>query len=144
MQWDLVCQWSSLPKITQSMYFVGFLISSSVCGWLSDTFGRRKVFLYSCVVFPVVTLASGLAPSYIMYAFTRLLIGAAYAGTLTYYVLNSEIVGTEYRSVTAIVGAICFSSGYLVLAVCAYYITNWRHLTLWSAILLLTPFIGWR
>lgn len=102
------------------------------------------MFLYSCVLFPVVTLASGLAPSYLMYVFTRFLVGAAYAGTLTYYVLNSEIVGTEYRSRIVVLGSASFPAGYLMLAVCAYYITGWRHLTVFSALSLATSLIGWR
>ena len=67
---------------TISIYLVATTSVMPLMGNLSDTFGRKKVFVYSLILFTVTSLACGLAPNiYSLIAF-RFLQGAGGASFL--------------------------------------------------------------
>ena len=48
---------------TVSVYFIGVTMAMPLAGSLSDTFGRKRVFLISLALFTVSSMACGLAPN---------------------------------------------------------------------------------
>lgn len=143
IQWNLICGLSYLPSLSQSIYFVGFLLGSWFSGLLADKFGRWNVCIYLTVLMPPVALVSGLAPSYSIYAFSRFMMGVCAPGSLSFYVLFMETVGLKYRSLVITLSSATFGVGYLFLAVAAYFIPHWRQLTVFTAAitLVMVPFI---
>ena len=48
---------------TMSMFYIGVTMAMPLAGNLSDSFGRKKVFLVSLILFTASSLACGLAPN---------------------------------------------------------------------------------
>ncbi|KAL5463309.1 hypothetical protein EMCRGX_G032201 [Ephydatia muelleri] len=46
-EWDLVCLWSYLPKLSQSAYFVGMMFGCWSLGSFAERIGRKKVYFLS-------------------------------------------------------------------------------------------------
>ena len=55
---------------TMSLFFIGVVMAMPLAGNLSDSFGRKKIFLLSLILFTASSLACGLAPDiYTLIAF---------------------------------------------------------------------------
>lgn len=55
---------------TMSIYFIGVVTAMPLAGNLSDSFGRKKIFMISLILFTASSLACGLAPNiYTLIAF---------------------------------------------------------------------------
>lgn len=131
IQWDLVCSKSNLPNLSQSVYFVGALIGAWIWGIVTDKFGRRKVFFLTSLLMILSGIGTALSVGYYSFVFFRLCSGINCAGALlSCYVLCIEIVGKSGRKVAGLTGSAIFSVGYPILAILAYFIRNWRLLTL--------------
>ena len=144
-QWDLLCSKSSWPNMSQSVFFVGSLIGAWVWGIIADKIGRKKVFFITLLCTVASGLGFGLAFSYTVFVFFRLLSAVSCAGViLTSYVLSVEIVGITARSYAGIVGAVFFSMAYPFLALLAYFIRSWRWLCVVISLLGLGYFPLWR
>ena len=128
-QWNLVCSKSSLPNMSQSVYFVGSLLGAWLWGTVADKIGRKKVFYITLTCTIISGLGFGLSPSYAVFVVFRLLNAISCAGVvLTSYVLSMEIVGVSARSFAGIAGSGFFAIGYPILACLAYFIRSWRWL----------------
>ena len=69
---------------------------------------------------------------------------AGSAGLLATYVLSMEIIGTSYRSFAGMVFHVFFALGYPMLALMAYYIRDWRTLSITSALIGVVVALMWR
>jgi EmrB/QacA subfamily drug resistance transporter len=67
---------------TISIFFIAVTIGMPLAGNLSDSFGRKKVFLVSLVLFTVGSLACGLAPNILVLIAARFLQGIGGAAFL--------------------------------------------------------------
>jgi EmrB/QacA subfamily drug resistance transporter len=65
---------------TISIYYIGVTITMPLAGSLSDTFGRKKVFLFFLILFTGSSLACGLAPNVSMLITFRFFQGIGGAG----------------------------------------------------------------
>ena len=129
-QWDLICDKSSLPNLSQSGYFLGLLIGSWVFGTIIDMIGRKKVYFMTTLCVAVFSVLSGLAPGFYFFAFFRVAIGFFSAGfILSSYSICIEITGISQRTFVGMVIHAFFAVGCLVLAVMAYLIRDWRALS---------------
>jgi EmrB/QacA subfamily drug resistance transporter len=55
---------------TMSIFFIGVVMAMPLAGNLSDRYGRKRIFLFSLIIFTVSSLACGLAPNiYLLIAF---------------------------------------------------------------------------
>lgn len=70
--WDASMEWIGLVN---SCTFVGMLFGCWFGGWLSDTFGRKKAFLFSVFFFSVFSILNGLAPNKELFLVFRTLTG---------------------------------------------------------------------
>lgn len=69
-----------LVQFTVALYLLGYGIGQFVLGILSDTFGRRKIFLTSTVFFVAVSFLSALSPNIYVLNLCRFLQGLGIAG----------------------------------------------------------------
>ncbi|XP_068605064.1 solute carrier family 22 member 21-like [Brachionichthys hirsutus] len=135
-EWDLVCENAWKVPFSTSLYFVGVLVGSFVCGHLSDRFGRKPVFfstMLSQAIFPLIQAAS---VSWVMFCVFNFLRGfgqvALYIVSL---VLGTEILRTSARVTFSVLGhSGGFGIGYALLPLAAYFIRGWRMLLVASAI----------
>ena len=69
----------SLGWAFSSLLF-GCVIGSTIAGRLTDRYGRRRILLWVAVLFAATSVATGLAPTFIMFVVARSLGGLAVGG----------------------------------------------------------------
>ncbi|CAL8975440.1 putative metabolite transport protein CsbC [Cellulomonas sp. T2.31MG-18] len=89
----------------------GAVVGALIGGWLSDRFGRRKIFLSTMVMFIVLGLAQAFAPSMAALAAIRLLLGIPLGSDLAAgytYIMESmeagkrEVMGNRWQAMFGI------------------------------------------
>ncbi|XP_034238416.1 organic cation transporter protein [Thrips palmi] len=129
MEWNLVCNSAWLRATADSLFMIGVLLGSIIFGALSDRYGRRPIFFTSLVLQVVGGTLAAIAPEFISFVIARMLVGATTSGVfLVAYVIALEMVGSKKRLIAGTVCQMFFSFGYMLTALVAYLITDWRHL----------------
>ncbi|XP_066906246.1 organic cation transporter protein isoform X2 [Halyomorpha halys] len=130
-KWDLVCDDLPLRSTAQSSVAVGKVIGAVLLGMLSDRYGRKKVFIFSSILFWVAGPSAAFVDSYIMFIAFRLMIGIAGSGLYeTAYTILLELTVKTYRAYLANIFNLAFSCGLLQLSILAYLTNDWRQLQL--------------
>ncbi|KAI5615089.1 solute carrier family 22 member 2 [Silurus asotus] len=138
-EFNMVCEDAWLLDMCQATLSVGFLIGSIAIGYLADRFGRKSVFLASCVLNTVTGILVAVSPNYISLLVFRALYGfGSKGGWMVAFVLITELVGVEYRRPVAVFFQMFFSMGILILPLMAYLISTWR----WLQIIITAPYLG--
>lgn len=130
IEWNMVCGKAWLRATSDALFMVGVLLGSIIFGQMSDNMGRKPVFFASLVIQVIFGIAAGVAPEYISYSISRLIVGATTSGVfLVAYVIAMEMVGPSYRLFAGVACMMFFSLGYVLTAAFAYAIPdNWRQL----------------
>ncbi|XP_022106852.1 solute carrier family 22 member 15-like isoform X2 [Acanthaster planci] len=136
-EWDLVCERKANAGYAQSLLMFGYLIGVVAVGRASDKFGRRRTFVGGILALVVVQFISAFTQNIYQYALTRFLGGFLYGGAgLAGYVLMLEgLLPKKSALLNSIFNCSC-SVAIVSLAVMAYYIRDWRHLTLLNCFLM--------
>ncbi|XP_071995553.1 solute carrier family 22 member 7-like [Engystomops pustulosus] len=130
-QWDLVCDRKWMNQAAATFFFMGLTIGSLICGFLSDRFGRRKILLVSFLVSTVFGVMSALSISYVMFSICRLICGVGLMGmTLISITLVLEWTDVSHRTFCGTISSMSWTAGYMILALLAYLIRDWRWLLL--------------
>lgn len=128
-EWDLVCQRAWWKASADAIFMVGVLLGSIIFGALSDKYGRKIIFFISLLLQAFAGVLTGLAPNYFIFVTFRMIVGAATSGVfLVAYVLALEMVGPKTRMFAGVACQMFFTTGYIMTALFAYYIRNWRWL----------------
>jgi hypothetical protein len=53
-EWDLVCDQEALLNLSETLFYAGSLVACFFCGYLSDTYGRRRIIMASALFSAVV------------------------------------------------------------------------------------------
>ncbi|XP_017273509.1 solute carrier family 22 member 6-like isoform X2 [Kryptolebias marmoratus] len=129
--WDLVCDLRSYKQIGQTIYMGGVLVGAFVFGSLSDRYGRRIVLIISNLLMAVSGTCAAFSPSFPLFCLFRFVCGTALSGVgLNTFTLTVEWIPTRVRTVTGMMLGYCFTFGQLILAGVAYFVRDWRWLTL--------------
>ncbi|XP_061767475.1 solute carrier family 22 member 15 isoform X3 [Nerophis ophidion] len=130
-EWVLVKQQAYKVSLAGSLFFAGLLLGNIIFGPLSDRIGRRPVYLAGLffeVLFGYVTVA---APSYELFAASRLLVGLMNGGIgLVSFVLTQEYVGKSYWAMTGTLTSMTFAVGIVLFGALGYAIRPWRTLAM--------------
>ncbi|XP_055375376.1 organic cation transporter protein-like [Condylostylus longicornis] len=128
-EWDMVCSRSWLTATSDSLFMLGVLLGSIIFGQMSDKYGRKPIFFASLVIQLIFGILAGIAPEYITYTISRIIIGATTSGVfLVAYVIAMEMVGASHRLFAGVVCMMFFSVGFMLTAAFSYFITDWRQL----------------
>lgn len=129
IEWDMVCGRAWLRATSDALFMIGVLLGSLFFGQMSDDYGRKPIFFASLVLQVIFGVCAGIAPNYLTYTISRLIVGATTSGTfLVSYVIAMEMVGPSSRLFTGVAVQMFFTTGYILVAAFAYYLPNWRHL----------------
>lgn len=133
-QFDLVCSRAFLAWLANAILFFGWAVGGIVLGILADKYGRKSVFFPSLLVVLLGTFAMAFGKVFWVVAFCRFIIGFFQAGCLlSMFVLAIELVGPEKRALAGSIGWYYFTAALMVLGLKAYYVRNWRTLTIISS-----------
>lgn len=129
--WHLVCDLRSLKQMAQTIYMGGVLVGAIIFGGLSDRYGRRILLLLSNLLMAVSGTCAAFSPSFPLFCLFRFGCGMALSGLgLNTFSLIVEWIPTRVRTVTGTITGYCYTLGQLLLAALAYFIRDWRWLTL--------------
>lgn len=144
-EWDLVCSRKGMNKATASVFFIGVMFGAPLFGFLSDRFGRRRLLLVSYLCSLTFAILSAISTSYVMFSVMRFFTGMSLAGiSIISIVLNVEWFSVEHRTFSGIIISLDWTLGNWLLALLAYFITEWRMLILAVTSPLLLAVFAWR
>ncbi|XP_063300236.1 solute carrier family 22 member 7-like isoform X2 [Pelobates fuscus] len=130
-EWDLVCDKKGLNQASATFFFIGLTVGSVICGYLSDRFGRRWILLVSFLISTIFGILSALSVSYMMFSLCRMLSGVGLMGmTLISITLALEWTDVSHRTFCGTISSLSWTAGYMLLALLAYLIRDWRWLLL--------------
>ncbi|XP_030368675.1 solute carrier family 22 member 13-like isoform X3 [Strigops habroptila] len=126
-EFDLVCDRKDLNDVSQAIYMVGLLLGAIILGPLSDTIGRRAVFLISMLIQGLFGVAIAFVPHFYVYMAFRCVVGTAESGIMiTALALATEWVGVSQRSKAVLISHCFFAIGHTIIPGLSYGIRNWR------------------
>eukprot|EP00397_Hematodinium_sp_SG-2012_P020388 GEMP01021001.1.p1 GENE.GEMP01021001.1~~GEMP01021001.1.p1 ORF type:complete len:540 (+),score=57.02 GEMP01021001.1:103-1722(+) len=130
-EWDLRCENTLWGPMLGSIFFFGFLFGVVFLGRMCDTYGRRKTFFASLSVVSFFSLWGPLfAHSFFWYSVSRSIVGFAVGGIgLSAYVLNTEILPSEKRSLVLLTSNSYFAAGLVIVTLLALVCPSWRTLS---------------
>lgn len=112
---------------------------------MADRVGRKKVLFLALLGTCFSGFASSLAGGIYSFALMRAIVAMFNSGVITScFVLRIEIVGTSARSFAGLVGGMFFSFGFVLLAIFAYFIRDWRFLIIVCTVYGLLHLFLWR
>ncbi|XP_061083324.1 solute carrier family 22 member 15 isoform X2 [Conger conger] len=128
-EWFLVKQQAYKVSLAGSLFFAGVLLGNVLFGPLSDKIGRKPVLIAGLFFEVLFGYATAFAPSYEMFALSRLLVGMMNGGmALVCFVLSQEYVGKSYWAMTGTLTNMMFAVGIALFAGLGYYVRQWRTL----------------
>ncbi|KAJ9458483.1 putative transporter svop-1 [Diplonema papillatum] len=144
---SLVCEESWAVPMSQSLFFVGWMLSALTTGRTADTYGRKKPLVASLLglaVTCVLTGLSGYSAAPYLYMASKLLHGAAVGCCLLFvYVFGSELIpsakGSFFGTTYFMIAALGSTSAAVIGHVCQH---NWQLASLVTGLAAL-PCVWW-
>ena len=138
-QFDLVCDRNPLAAFANSAMYMGWGIGCIPLGIAADYIGRRPVLFLGYTVVLSSLLASAFVTAVWQFILLRAVTGFFLTGySVSAFVLVSEIVGAKFRSLTGNVYFVFGTCALLILTLQAYYIQEWRKLS----VICSAPYLG--
>jgi len=129
--WNLVCDNSALPALSQSIFMVGLTVGGLVFGVFGDRFGRRLTLIVCTIIFLISYICTAFSQNYIMFVVMRFLVAFSSNPIFTtWFILSSEVVGPSWRVFAGMGVEYFWVIGYLMITACAYFIEDWGNLQL--------------
>ena len=127
-EYDLLCDREFWVHNINSVGLAGFFFGAMIFGYLSDRFGRRKIFLIGTFLTCITGVATGFLSKYnILYfmigRFFFLLF--THGATIVTFVYGAEILHPKWRTIGGIAGMEGFQIGYIALSGLGYAIKGW-------------------
>ncbi|XP_035452277.2 beta-alanine transporter [Spodoptera frugiperda] len=135
---SLVCDMDWLPRMCNTLFWVGSIFGNLFFGWMSDRYGRRPTILLMVFLEVPLAIASSFATSFWTYVGLRVAGGLFFPALYQLpFILALELMPPGQRNHTGIVVGMLFASGMCLLSLLAYAVQDWYHLSLVTTL----PFI---
>lgn len=144
-QFDLHCDEEWKLNLASSIIFFGWGLGSIMCGWLGDRYGRKSVFLPSVGAVLTVGFLTIFCTDIYQISACQFIIGFFIPGVqLQAFILISEFVGDKQRALAGILIILTDPVSWCILAVKAYFIQNWKTLSMVSTLPYLFVFLFYK
>ncbi|KAF5303515.1 hypothetical protein FQR65_LT08214 [Abscondita terminalis] len=105
------------------------LIGLPIVGYISDRYGRKRVLIWTVLLSAFFGILRSVSTSYVFFMICSFFDSFFSAGSYaTIYVLGSEFVGPEKRTLVSTLQFLAYGFGSLVLSSTAFIIQSWRTL----------------
>lgn len=125
-KFDIVCEEKFFRAHFLMAHYIGLLVGSVVCGFLSDTIGRKPVMAIGIVM---LLISTGIRPSMPNLTLVTILEFFNGTGSIIYYitpfVLLTEMVGPTKRLLVSFCVYFTFCIGNYILLLMAFLIRDW-------------------
>ncbi|XP_064652623.1 organic cation transporter protein-like [Lineus longissimus] len=128
-QFGLTCDRSWLVPMTQTVYMFGWLLGTTILGWISDRFGRRIAYFLTYTGVVVMGSIQAFVPNIYLYIVTKLLLGASGGAYFAVgLVLILEVTGQKQRVFVSVIYHIGFDTAMFFLPLIAWFVRDAYHL----------------
>ena len=115
-------------ELTKSIFWVGVMIGNSILGSYADIYGRKPLYIGSYLANIILAVLSSFAPSFLLYSFSRFLIGIAQGGMFcVVFTFANEFFPKEYWAISGGVINGMWGFGIALCSYLGYVLQNWRH-----------------
>ncbi|MDR0270703.1 MFS transporter [Paenibacillus sp.] len=122
----LTLEWKLSPQdvgILTSMNSVGMVFGAAAAGYLADRFGRKKVLLWTLLIFSIASGLSALASSFWVLSLLRFITGIGLGGELPVAsMLVSESMPANQRGRAVVLLESFWAGGWLLAALISYFL----------------------
>jgi MFS transporter, putative metabolite:H+ symporter len=132
-----------------SSVLIGYFFGAFFAGYFGDKFGRKKVIMYTLILYSVTTIISAFAVSWEQFFWMRIIAGVGTGGESAIIApFLAEIISSKYRGKYVGMLSGFFSFGYVGAAILAYFVIpasdfGWRLALLITAVPILLV-VYWR
>ncbi|XP_015127579.1 organic cation transporter protein isoform X1 [Diachasma alloeum] len=142
LEW--VCDKTYLSSAAQSAFFVGSIIGGFIFGYIADHYGRIPALVSCNAVGFFASVATAFCNSFWSFCLARLIVGTSFDNCFNIlFIITIEYVGPKYRTLVANMSfGIYFAIAASVLPWLAYWIADWRVLSVVTAAPLVVAFLG--
>ncbi|OXU19993.1 hypothetical protein TSAR_013815 [Trichomalopsis sarcophagae] len=141
LEW--VCDQAYLGTTAQSAFFVGSIVGGLIFGYIADHYGRLPALVACNGVGFFASIATAFCNSFWTFAFARFIVGTSFDNCFNIiFIIVIEYVGPKYRTLMANMSfGIYFAIASSILPWIAYWIANWKILSVVSALPLVVAFV---
>lgn len=91
-QWNLVCDNAWLKTFSESLFMMGDIPGSVICGALSDRYGRKTALLWGSIMQFILASLVVVSPNFSAFTVLRVLVGATTSSLfLVVYVMGKNL-----------------------------------------------------
>ncbi|XP_051159899.1 organic cation transporter protein-like isoform X2 [Leptopilina boulardi] len=143
-EFEWVCENTYLGSAAQSAFFVGSIVGGLIFGYIADHYGRIPALVSCNAVGFFASIATALCNNFVSFAICRLIVGTSFDNCFNIlFIIVIEYVGPKYRTLVANMSfGIYFAAAAGLLPWIAYWIADWRILSVVTAVPLVTAFLG--
>ncbi|KAH0945541.1 hypothetical protein HN011_010348 [Eciton burchellii] len=142
LEW--VCDKTYLGSAAQSAFFVGSIIGGLIFGYIADHYGRIPALVSCNAVGFFASVATAFCNSFWSFCLARLIVGSSFDNCFNVlFIIVIEYVGPKYRTLVANMSfGIYFAAAASLLPWIAYWIADWRILSVATAFPMIVAFLG--
>ncbi|GAB1867835.1 Solute carrier family 22 member 3 [Camponotus japonicus] len=142
LEW--VCDKTFLGSAAQSAFFVGSIIGGLIFGYIADHYGRIPALVSCNAVGFFASIATAFCNSFLTFCIARMIVGSSFDNCFNVlFIIVIEYVGPKYRTLVANMSfGIYFAFAASILPWVAYWIANWRILSVVTAFPMIVAFLS--
>ncbi|XP_058789019.1 organic cation transporter protein-like [Phymastichus coffea] len=141
LEW--VCDYAYLSTTAQSAFFVGSMVGGFIFGYIADHYGRLPALVACNGVGFFASIGTAFTNSFWTFTLSRFIVGFSFDNCFNIiFIIVIEYVGPKYRTLMANMSfGIYFAFAATMLPWIAYWIADWKILSIVAALPLVIAFI---
>ncbi|KAL7293635.1 hypothetical protein TKK_0012717 [Trichogramma kaykai] len=141
LEW--VCDQSYLGTTAQSAFFAGSIVGGLIFGYIADHYGRLPALVLCNGVGFFASIGTAFCTSFWSFVLSRFIVGTSFDNCFNIiFIIIIEYVGPRYRTLMANMSfGIYFAFASSILPWIAYWVSDWKILSVVSALPLVVAFV---